>query len=91
MEGFELSIVIKRPTEEVFGFLANLALKTAFDALTPGRQRAYILYFPRVFVLGREAQAVSARNADAWRGPHWKEPWKQRIHVTKSLRSVYVA
>jgi uncharacterized protein YdeI (YjbR/CyaY-like superfamily) len=23
----------------------NLALKTAFEALTPGRQRAYIFYF----------------------------------------------
>ena len=25
--------------------LAKLSLKAAFDALTPGRQRAYILYF----------------------------------------------
>lgn len=33
------------PAELQHKFKANPALKTAFNALTPGRQRAYILYF----------------------------------------------
>ena len=33
------------PEEFQNKFQENPALKTAFEALTPGRQRAYILYF----------------------------------------------
>jgi uncharacterized protein YdeI (YjbR/CyaY-like superfamily) len=46
-----LKVNFKKPTEftipeEFQNKLAEIpALKTAFDALTPGRQRAYILYF----------------------------------------------
>lgn len=46
-----LKVIFKKPSEEIVPeewqkvLTQNPALKTAFTALTPGRQRAYLLYF----------------------------------------------
>ncbi|MGB7595669.1 MAG: YdeI family protein [Erysipelotrichaceae bacterium] len=42
---FKKSTEYEIPEEFLTKLYANSALKTAFEALTPGRQRAYILYF----------------------------------------------
>ncbi|CDQ20194.1 Uncharacterized conserved protein YdeI, YjbR/CyaY-like superfamily, DUF1801 family [Halobacillus karajensis] len=43
----EFKKTVEIPDELQFKFEASPELKTAFEALTPGRQRAYILYFTK--------------------------------------------